>query len=234
MIHSLCSPPHVLSAWRCLVFLGALAIIMADAIHATTIYAPTSASQIAVQVSKLPFVKQATRFTTTATDYIVTGVAFEMRAVSDDLPTGFLNWLIYTDAGNLPGLPSPGIIFNQDVSTLTTSYATVSTGALSVTLAPSTNYWLVLNGESLDSGSLEVPEALSPISGTGGPFRGASDTNGAGWGGVDNIALVGTITAVPEPGTLALGAIGAGIAALVAWRHQSGRAARHSASVLSD
>jgi hypothetical protein len=229
MIRSFCSSSQIIRTWSALAFFGALAMLVAEPSHAATIYAPTSGTLIDADVSSV--LKQATRFQTTATDYVVTGVSFEMRQDSLETPEGSLNWLIYTDAGDLPGLPVPGLIFNQDVSTLTGSYTTVSTGALSVALAPSTNYWLVLNGQSLTSGIVQIQHALTP-SGPGGPFRVASDAGT--WSGIDGLAVVGTITAVPEPGALALGAIGAGLAALVARRHKLDREARHSPAALSD
>jgi hypothetical protein len=165
-------------------------------------------------------VKQATQFHTTATDFVVTGMALQMRQDAETPATGSLNWLIYTDNGGLPDLPVPGgPIFNLDVSTLSETYTTVSTGPLNVSLSPSTTYWLVLNGESLSSGVVQVQNAFG-ASGTGSPFSVASyPISTPTWTAQAGAATVGTITAVPEPGAFALAAFGGGLAALM-WRHR--------------
>jgi hypothetical protein len=194
-----------------------LATAAAAVSEAGTIYDTTSSTSLAdIEVS--PALKQATRFQTTASDFVVTGIALQMRQDTATPATGSLNWLIYTDNGGLPGLPVPGgPIFNLDVSTLTDTYATVSTGPPNVSLSPSTTYRLVLNGQSLDSGFLQIQEALNPT-GTGAPFGAASSTTGTSWSGHSSQAAVGTITAVPEPGPATLAAIGAGLVTLMWWR----------------
>ena len=205
-----------------------LSLILTTAVagfgHAGVIYDTTSsATRIDVDISTA--LKQATQFHTTASDFIVTEMSFRLRLDSSTPATGSLNWLIYTDNAGLPYLPVPGgPVFNLDVSTLSETYAAVSTGPLNVSLSPSTDYWLVLNGESLTDGILQVEEALVP-SGIGSPFNAASYTLGA-WSGHGNQAAVGTITAVPEPGAGALAAIAVGLVSLAAWWR---RARRHVA-----
>jgi hypothetical protein len=102
----------------------------------------------------------------------------------------------------------------------------VSTGSLNVALSPSTTYWLVLNGQSLDSGVLQIREAVGPT-GTGGPFKAASYAASSGpWTANAGVAAFGTITAVPEPASLSMVA-GAGAAfAAAVYRRRSRFAAR--------
>jgi hypothetical protein len=191
------------------------ALTACDISQAGIIYDTTTSTTL-LDIDVSPTLKQATQFHTTASDFIITEMSLQLRLDSSTPATGSLNWLIYTDNGGLPNLPVPGgPIFSLDVSTLSETYAAVSTGPLNVSLAPSTDYWLVLNGESLSSGILQVEEALIP-SGIGSPFRAASYTLGA-WSGHGNQAAVGTITAVPEPGASALAVIGAGLAVLMSW-----------------
>jgi hypothetical protein len=203
-----------------------VATALADVGRAEMIYAPTSLTLVDADVSQA--VTQATQFHTTATGYVITGVSFEMQLASGT--TGFLNWLIYTDTAGIPGVPVSGVIFNQDVSTLSGTYTTVSTGSLSVVLSATTNYWLVLEGQSLDPGVIvNVQQALAP-SGTGSPFRAASNTGS--WAPLANVAVVGTITAVPEPATIALAAIGSGLVALATRRRfRSARATSQRTAV---
>ncbi|MEX0671207.1 MAG: hypothetical protein WD060_12210 [Pirellulales bacterium] len=205
----------------CLLVALILATAAAAVSEAETIYDTTSSTTL-LDIDVSPAVKQATRFQTTASEFIVTGMSFQLKLDDSGEPpdpaTGILNWLIYTDNGELPVLPIPGgPIFDLDVSTLSAAYSTVSTGPLNVSLSPLTTYWLVLNGQSLTSGILQVQEALNPT-GTGSPFGAASSTTGTSWSGHSSQAAVGTITAVPEPGPAALAAIGAGLVSLMWWR----------------
>jgi hypothetical protein len=188
--------------------------------RSATIYDTTPpATSIDSDVS--PTVKQATRFQTTASDFVITSMAFDIRNDSVDPATGFLNWLIYTDSSGLPGLPIAGNpIYNMDVAGLTTSYSTVSTGAMNVSLSPSTTYWLVFNGESLSSGVLQLLESLGP-SGVGGPFKGASYPVSTGvWAGNASAAASGVIAAVPEPSTYAMALAGLACGGFSMWRRR--------------
>ena len=182
---------------------GATSTCLASTIYDTT----PSATTVDFDIS--PTLKQATQFRTTASDFVVTGMTFELRQDSETPAAGSLNWLIYTDDNGLPNLPIAGNpIFNMSVAGLTGTYSAVSTGSLNVALSPSTTYWLVLNGQSLDSGVLQIREALNPT-GTGGPFKAASYPVSSGtWTGNAAVAAFGTITAVPEPMTAALLAVG--------------------------
>lgn len=201
----------------CLLVVLIVAAAAAAVGEAGTIFDTTSSTNL-LDVDVSAAVQQASQFRTTAGDSIVTGMSFQLRLDSSDPAEGTLNWLIYTDNGGLPGLPVPGgPFFNLAVSTLTDAYSTVSTGPLNVSLSPSTNYWLVLNGQSLSSGILQVQEALNPT-GTGSPFRAASSTTGTSWLAHGGQAAVGTITAVPEPGQAAVAAIGGGLVSLLWWR----------------
>lgn len=181
--------------------------------RAGVIYDTTASSTLTdVDVSTAATnLKQATLFHTTASDFIVTEMSFLLRIDVEDPPTGSLNWLIYSDVGGQPDLPVLAYVpFSLNVSTLSGTYAAVSTGALNIPLSPSTNYWLVFNGESLTSGVVQIEEALNP-SGIGSPFK-AMTYNTNAWTGVNNLAAVGTITAVPEPSTyaMALGGLACG------------------------
>ena len=211
--------------WRWLLLIGPMALVSANASHAATIYEVTGGTTpIDVVIEETPTLAQATRFQTTATDYVVTNASFDMRKDPADPPTGTLTWQILTNSiNNLPGsVVSGGNILSLDVSTLTTSYATVSTGPLNVTLTPLTNYWLVFGPAGLTSGAVQVQGFVGPT-GTGSPFLSASlSGNPPSWASSSTVAPRGTITAVPEPGTLILGVISAGIAALAACRRKRG------------
>ncbi|MCE9629778.1 MAG: PEP-CTERM sorting domain-containing protein [Planctomycetia bacterium] len=187
--------------------------------RSATIYDTTPpATSLDFDVS--PTVKQATMFHTTASDFVVTSMAFDFRKDSEDPATGFLNWLIYTDNSGLPGLPIAGNpIYNMNVAGLTTSYSTVSTGALNVSLSPSTTYWLVFNGESLSSGVLQLLESVGP-SGVGGPFKAASYQSSGPWSGNSAVAPSGVITAVPEPSTCAMALAGLACGGYSMWRRR--------------
>jgi hypothetical protein len=207
------------SAQAILVSLLALVVMPTDG-RADTIYEPTSWALL-VDTDVSPSLKQATQFHTTTTGSVLTGVSLQMRQDASTPATGSLNWLIYTDNAGQPDLPvSGGLIFNQDVSTLGSTYATVSTGALSLALLPDTDYWLVLNGESLSSGVLQIQNAFA-ASGTGSPFRVASfPIITSTWTAQAGAATVGTMTAVPEPLVGGLAAVVAGLVTLIARRRR--------------
>lgn len=180
---------------------------------AATIYEPTAWSFL-VDTDVSPVVSQATQFHTTATEFILTGVSLQMRQDAAEPATGSLNWLIYTDNAGHPNLPvSGGLIFNQDVSALSSSYTTVSTGLFNLALSPSTDYWLVLEGQSLSSGVLQIQNAFG-ASGTGSPFAVASYTST--WAAQTGQATVGTMTAVPEPAVGGFAAVAVGLMAMIA------------------
>ena len=59
---------------------------------------------------------------------------------------------------------------------------------------------------------------------SGYSYLGAAENSGAGWGASTTNTWSLTISAVPEPSTYAMAAIGAGVAGLMGWRRRKGAA----------
>ena len=127
--------------------------------------------------------------------------------------TGAISWSIYNNVAGAPGTPvSGGAIGVLDLSTLTTSYTAVSFSSLAITLSPNTDYWVVFAKSGPQTGTVYNAFSSSPT-GTGGPF--AVYQTGAGM--LTGYSFIGTVTAVPEPGSYAF-VCGLGLVGFGLWR----------------
>jgi hypothetical protein len=141
---------------------------------------------------------------------VINSVGFQWKKFTPTA-TGAISWSIYTDQAGAPGTPvSGGAIGVLDVSTLTSSYTTVSFSSLAITLSPNTDYWVVFAKSGPLTGTVLTTYSTFPT-GTGGPFNAWQSDAGT----IPGVSFIGTVTAVPEPGSYAfvggLGLVGFGL-----------------------
>ena len=145
---------------------------------------------------------------------VINSVGFQWKKFTPTA-TGAISWSIYTDQAGAPGTPvSGGAIGVLDVSTLTTSYTTVSFSSLAITLSPNTDYWVVFAKAGPLTGTV-INRYSTSASGTGGPFTAWQSDGGT----IPGFSFIGTVSAsaVPEPGSYAF-VCGLGLAGFGLWR----------------
>ncbi|MBI1213704.1 MAG: hypothetical protein GC190_19770 [Alphaproteobacteria bacterium] len=155
----------------------------------------------------------ASLFHTTATDFKIESFSFQLNNTVGSM-SGNLVAKIYTNSGSKPGSQVGASLGTIDTSTLST---TVSLTGLNLTLSPSTDYWLVLDNNGV-AGNMFYNYTLTP-SGPSSPYAQAQTSDsGVNWGVNSGIAMIGVITAVPEPGTVVMGAACVSVLAMAGYR----------------
>lgn len=141
------------------------------------------------------------------------------------LTSGSVLYSIYdaTGTGGRPGNQVGADLGSIPISNFTSTsvYQNGTLSGLNFVLNPDTFYYLVVSGSGL-SGSFKIA-ATTDSSGIGAGSLGYSQTNAAGtiWNAVVPAAYgIASITAVPEPSTLVMGAIAALSLGLTAWRNK--------------
>jgi hypothetical protein len=147
-----------------------------------------------------------TLFRTTAANYVITSFSFQTNNTLGSM-SGNLIAKIYSSSGSQPGTQVGANLGTIDTSTVSTTF---SLTGLNFALQPSTNYWLVFDNTAV-AGSTNFRFTITP-SGLSAPFSQAQTSDaGGGWQVNTGVAMIGVITAVPEPGTVVLCVIGAGV-----------------------
>ena len=127
---------------------------------------------------------------------------------------------IYSDVSNNPGssLFTSAVTNVGDEGKYSFSFSNVS-------LSPNTSYWIVPQFDVSSSWSLEASDENQPSGQNGSGYtylgtRRQTQANPGTWG---NSALpyAVSITAVPEPSTYAMAAVGAGLLGFTRWRRRS-------------
>ncbi len=155
----------------------------------------------------------ATLFRTTATDFVITSFSFQTNNTIGSM-SGNLIPKIYTNAGSQPGTQVGANLGTIDTSTVSTTFALTG---LNFALQPSTSYWIVFDNTAV-TGSTSFRFSSTP-SGSGAPYAQAQTSNAGGsWLVNPGISMIGVITAVPEPGTIVMGIICAGVLAYAGYR----------------
>jgi len=169
------------------------------------------------QVSNTRF--EAQSFATNATDFVIDSVTVSVQKDSA-FSAGTLN-LFFFDATGAGGTPGSSVQVNPIASvpaaSLTTTIdANYTFSLLNYVLAPSTNYFVVLGGSDLTGADFFGWNFTNSTNGIGFPSSySRSDDGGVNWRNVDlTQPQKMTVTAVPEPLTIGLGAVGA---ALLCW-----------------
>lgn len=126
---------------------------------------------------------------------------------------------------------APGTSFAT--STNTNTLGTNTNGALvtwsfnNVLMQPNTSYWIVpssgLSWNFRDNFAAPTPQNSS---GYAYVSSYSSSNGGATWGSIGSQPLTVSVTAVPEPSTYALAAIGFGVAGFARWRRRASRSGR--------
>jgi len=156
---------------------------------------------------------KAQAFSTTDSAFRITDVALPLSR--NDVTGGDLLVSIFNSSGSggTPGAKLADVATVLASSLGTTSSALYDIPNLSITLTPTTSYFLVLSGVGLTGGAVWWDATLS-TSGTGFPSaRNSSADGGASWGAnnmefPNQMRIQADAGAVPEPATLALFAIG--------------------------
>ncbi len=166
----------------------------------------------------------ALSFRTTATDFVITAVNIPIKN-HNSWSSGNIILSLYTatGTGSSPGTKIGADLGSTPIAGYSSSvYQNFSITGLSVTLSPSTNYYLVISSSGVP-GNYSVG-----LNSTGGGLvtgsLGWSDTLNAGssWGAPSTSHyFIGSVTAtVPEPSTCILGAIATGTAAVLIRRRK--------------
>lgn len=176
----------------------------------------------------------AQRFTTTSGAYVVDSITVPL-ASEGGLTAGTLELYIFDAAGSTPG--TPGSQLGSAVGTISFSLLTATPtntlfGGINRTLAPSTDYFLVMKGVGLAGPDIVSSSRFgwgytTSESGTGFPSAYTSTLSGGStWSPLDftdpqqmRIEAV----AVPEPATWAMGLAGIACGAWQAWRRRRSR-----------
>jgi hypothetical protein len=162
----------------------------------------------------------ATLFRTTATDFVITSFSFQLNNSLGSL-SGNLIPKIYSNSGSQPGTQVGANLGTIDTSTVST---TVSLSGLNFALQPSTNYWIVFDNTAVTA-STNFRYTFTP-SGLSAPFAQAQTSNAGGnWQTNPGLAMIGVITAVPEPGTIVMGVVCAGVLTFAGFRRSRKSAA---------
>ena len=221
---------------RTLAFAGALAFgLAAQQGQAAVIFDNLSGtSNGTMVVSNTQSIAQA--FTTTATDFVLTGV--QLRLYNMNGTTGGYELQLWdaTGASGSPGVQTGAALYTGLAQNLTaTSGSLLSVTGLNRTLAANTTYYLVVAGTNLSSvalpgpaipgipafsvpGSLAWSTTTTSTAGGGGMFSkpGATWSGMSGYGMMKIEAGPGSAASVPDAGhtPAALGVILAGLATL--------------------
>lgn len=165
------------------------------------------------QVSNTRF--EAQSFTTSATDFVIDSVTVSVQK-DTAFSAGTLN-LFFFDATGAGGTPGSSVQVNPIASVPATSLTTTidanyTFSLLNYALAPSTAYFVVLGGSGLTE-SFFGWNFTNSTNGTGFPSSySRSDDGGSTWSAVNlTQPQKMTVTAVPEPATIGLGAIGSAL-----------------------
>ena len=120
---------------------------------------------------------------------------------------------IFTDNAGVPGSPVGSSLTATGIASAGAAYDFTNIGS-PVSLAPSTNYWVVIKNTASSNGTpvnWATANPLTPTTGLNATIGTTQAINyvGTGWTTFANTANLVHITSVPEPSTYALGAIGA-------------------------
>lgn len=192
---------------------GALIFALAPkSSNAVDIFDTTASSGITSALF-FPPLWSASLFHTTASGYVVTSFSFQTNNTVGSM-SGNLVPKIYTNSGSQPGTQVGPNLGTIDTSTVSTTF---SLTGLNVALTPSTDYWLVFDNTAV-TGSTSFRYTLTP-SGLSAPFAQAQTSNAGGsWQVNPGIAMIGVITAVPEPGAIVMGIACAGVSIIGGFR----------------
>ncbi len=160
----------------------------------------------------------ASLFHTTASGYVVTSFTFQTNNSVGSM-SGNMVAKIYTDSGNKPGTQIGPDLGTIDTSAVSTTFAL---SGLNRTLTATTDYWLVFDNTGV-TGSSSFFYTITP-SGPSAPYAQAQTSNAGGsWLVNPGVAMIGVITAVPEPGAIMMGVASVSVLSLGAFRRRRNR-----------
>lgn len=170
---------------------------------------------------------QAGRFNTDANNLVLTRVVLRLYTETGGSGTFFVR--LFSDAAGQPGTSLATLASGPNPLTVGFQGTNVSFDGFTQPLQPNTNYWIVFGDNAGPTLDLRWGVALPPGGGVGYQTINAFTGNqGASWTLQGGFATQMQLTAsiVPEPGSTALGLIGAG----GLWLARRGQSARKSAS----
>lgn len=141
----------------------------------------------------------ASLFHTTVSGHVITSFSFRTNNTVGSM-SGNLVAKIYSSSGSQPGTQVGPNLGTIDISTVLTTF---SLTGLNFALSPNTDYLLVFDNSAV-TGSTSFFYTATP-SGSSPPFAQAQTSNAGGsWQVNSGVAMIGVITAVPEPGTIVM------------------------------
>lgn len=160
---------------------------------------------------------QAQAFQTQSNAYILNRI--ELPLYRTGTTAGTYEVSIYTNNSGVPGTLVSGAQLSDQTSNLTTSSA-IRSFAISWTLNPNTNYFLVLSGTGITASDVSWDYTDGTVAAIGFPSGYSRSTNGGvTWSAPSEFPeQMMRITAVPEPSTYILSLVTVGVFAGVAKR----------------
>jgi hypothetical protein len=155
----------------------------------------------------------ATRFNTDANNYMLTSATLKLYTESFGSGTFFVK--LFSDTAGQPGTALATLASGPNPLSVGFQATDVAFNGLNQPLTANTNYWIVFGDNPGPALDLRWSAVNPGGSGVGyQAFRSFTANQGTTWGGFDTdhamqMQLTGTVF-VPEPGSMALGLIGAG------------------------
>ncbi len=162
-------------------------------------------------------------FATNATDVVLSSVVIPVQNFMS-LTSGTVDMYLFdaSGAGALPGTQLAALGSAPISSFPSATYQNFTVSGLSINLASTTNYWIVMGGTNLSGGNYNV--GLTNNSTGAGPLSiGSAVFSGGSWSAQSSFYVIGSVSAVPvpEPASLAMAAISAGVFLGLAGRRKS-------------
>jgi hypothetical protein len=155
----------------------------------------------------------ATRFNTDANNYMLTSATLKLYTESGGSGTFFVK--LFSDTAGQPGTALATLASGPNPLAVTFQATDVAFNGLNQLLSANTNYWIVFGDNPGPALDLRWSAVNPGGSGVGyQAFRCSTGNQGISWGSFDTdhamqMQLTGFVV-VPEPGSMALGLIGAG------------------------
>lgn len=165
-------------------------------------------------------------FATNATDVVLNSVVIPIQNFMS-LTNGTVTMFLFdaTGAGALPGTQLASLGSAPISSFPSATYQNFTITGLSINLAATTNYWIVMGATNLSGANYNVGLTVN-ATGTGPLSIGSAVFGGGLWQAQSSFYVIGSVSAspVPEPSTIAMAAVSASVFLGLAGRRKLSKA----------